>query len=97
MLESFSENEERPSDETVGNSKAADKKKAAFKRKYRESCLSWASQVVLVEEPGANAGDLRATDSIPELGRSPRGGHGNHSSILAWTIHGQRSLAGYVL
>ena len=34
LLESFYENEGRPSDETVGNSKAADKKKAAFKRKY---------------------------------------------------------------
>ena len=42
--------------------------------------------MVLVEEPGANTGDLRATDSIPESGRSPREGHGNHSSILAWTI-----------
>ena len=42
--------------------------------------------MVLVEEPSASAGDLRATDSIPESGRSPRGGHGNHSSILAWTI-----------
>ena len=39
-----------------------------------------------MEEPGANTGDLRATDSIPESGRSPREGHGNHSSILAWTI-----------
>ena len=32
------------------------------------------------------AGD---TDSIPGLGRSPRGGHGNpvqYSSILAWKI-----------
>ena len=25
----------------------------------------------------ANAGDLRDTGSIPVLGRSPRGGHGN--------------------
>ena len=30
-----------------------------------------------------NAGDL---GSIPGLGRSPGGGHGNHSSVLAWRI-----------
>ena len=36
---------------------------------------SWASQVALVvKNPPANAGD---TGSIPGLGRSPRGGHGN--------------------
>ena len=32
---------------------------------------------------------------IPGSGRSPGGGHGNHSSILAWRIHGQGSLGGY--
>ena len=32
----------------------------------------------------ANAED--AAGWIPELGRSPGGGHGNHSSILAWRI-----------
>ena len=30
-----------------------------------------------------NVGDL---GSVPGLGRSPGGGHGNHSSILAWRI-----------
>ena len=25
----------------------------------------------------ANAGDIKDTDSVPELGRSPGGGHGN--------------------
>ena len=30
-----------------------------------------------------NVGDL---GSIPELGRSPGGGHVTHSSILAWRI-----------
>ena len=35
------------------------------------------------EESTHNEGDL---GSIPELGRSPGGGHGNHSSILAWRI-----------
>ena len=38
----------------------------------------WASQVVLVvKNPPAKARDLGDTDSIPGLGRSPGGGHGN--------------------
>ena len=38
----------------------------------------YASQVVLVvKNPCANAGDIRDTGSIPELGRCPDGGHGN--------------------
>ena len=37
-----------------------------------------ASQVVLVvKNPPVNAGDVRDLGSIPGLGRSPRGGHGN--------------------
>ena len=35
------------------------------------------------KESACNAGDLGL---IPGLGRSPEGGHGNHSSILAWRI-----------
>ena len=31
---------------------------------------------------------------IPGLGRSPGGGNGTHSSVLAGKAHGQRSLAG---
>ena len=40
-----------------------------------------------------NAGDL---GSVPRLGRSPGGGHGNplQNSCLE-NLHGQRSLAGY--
>ena len=39
-------------------------------------CL--ASQVgLLVKNPSANAGDVRDAGSIPGLGRSPGGGHGN--------------------
>ena len=50
----------------------------------------WASQVAqVVKNPPANAGDIRDAGSIPELGRCPRRGHGNHSSVLArrtpWT------------
>ena len=40
-------------------------------------------------------GMSRDVGSIPGLGRSPGEGNGNHSSTLAWEIHGQRSLAGY--
>ena len=35
------------------------------------------------KESSCNAGDLGL---IPESGRSPREGNGNHSSILAWRI-----------
>ena len=40
----------------------------------------------------ANAG---AVGSIPGQKDSPGEGNGNHSSILVWEIHGQRSLSGY--
>ena len=62
--------------------------------------MKWASHMVLVvKNPPANAGDIRDMDSIPGLGRSPRGGHGNllqYSCLenpmdrAAWwvTIHG---------
>ena len=39
-----------------------------------------------VKNPPANVGDTGDTGSIPELGRFPGGGHGNHSSVLAWRI-----------
>ena len=39
---------------------------------------SWASQMVLVvKNLPANAGDIRDSGSIPRLGRSPGGRHGN--------------------
>ena len=31
----------------------------------------------MVKNPSANAGDIREVGLIPELGRSPGGGHGN--------------------
>ena len=38
----------------------------------------WVSQVALVvKNPLANAGDVRDMGSIPGLGRSPGGGHGD--------------------
>ena len=46
-----------------------------------------ASQVGLVlENTAANAGDVRDEGSIPGLGRSLGGGHGNHFTILVWRI-----------
>ena len=56
-----------------------------------------ASQVVLVvKNLPASAEDVRDVGSIPGLGRSPGGGHGNplQYSYLE-NLHGQRSLAGY--
>ena len=55
----------------------------------------WGFPVDVGHEELANAGDIRDAGLIHGLGRS-RGGHSDHSSILAWRIpHGQRSLAGY--
>ena len=40
--------------------------------------LCWASQVgLVVKNLPANAGDVKDTGSIPELGRSPGGGNGS--------------------
>ena len=64
-----------------------------FEQMYNDM---WASQLVLVEKNlPANAEDIRNVGLIPGLGRSPGEGHGNHSSVLAWRILGQRSLVGY--
>ena len=35
------------------------------------------SELTVVKNPPANAGDAGDVDSIPRLGRSPRGGNGN--------------------
>ena len=39
-----------------------------------------------VKNPSANAGDIRDVGSIPGLGRSPGGGHGNPLQYSAWKI-----------
>ena len=50
----------------------------------------------MVKNPPANAGNTRDTDSIPGLGRSPGGGHGNPLQYSGLeNPHGQRSLVGY--
>ena len=41
---------------------------------------------LVVKNLCASAGDLRDAGSIPGLGGSPGGGHGNSSSILAWRV-----------
>ena len=40
----------------------------------------------MVKNLSADAGDIRDTGSFRGMGRSPGGGRGNHSSILAWRI-----------
>ena len=40
----------------------------------------------MVKNSPANTGDTRNVGLIPGLARSPGGGNGNHSSILAWEI-----------
>ena len=51
------------------------------------SKFSWASQVALVvKNPPANTGDVRALGSVPGLGGFLGEGNTTHSSILAWKI-----------
>ena len=48
----------------------------------------------VVKNPAINAGDM---GSVPGLGWSPEGGHGNHSSIFAWEIPWTEGPGGYSL
>ena len=61
--------------------------------------FNWASEVVVVKNPPADAGDIRDAGSIPGSERSPGGGHGNpfqysclenpHDRGAWWaTVHG---------
>ena len=40
--------------------------------------------LLVVENPLANAGDIRDMSLIPGLGRSPGGGHGLRNKTLLW-------------
>ena len=40
----------------------------------------------IVKNPPGHAGDIRVMGSVPGLGRSPGGGHGNTLQFLAWRI-----------
>ena len=54
-----------------------------------------ASQVVLgIKNLPANAENIKDVSSIPGSGRSLEEDMATHPSILAWRIHGQRSLVG---
>ena len=49
-----------------------------FMQKISNIFHIWASQVTeMVKNLSANAGDIRDMNSIPGLGRTPRGRHGN--------------------
>lgn len=57
---------------------------------------SWASWVVIVVKNSlAGAGDIRDKGSIPGLGKSPGGGHGNSLWYSYQEAYRQRTLAGY--
>ena len=49
----------------------------------------------MVKNPPAKAGDIRDEGSVPGWGRSPGGGHGNHSGIFAWEIPWTEEPGGY--
>ena len=58
-----------------------------FPENYDFPLWFWVSQVTLVvKNLPANTGDIRDVGSIPGLGRSPGGRHGNPFSILAWRV-----------
>ena len=75
--------------------------RSTFSKNFK-CIVQWASQVALmVKTPPAKAGDIRDLSSIPVLGRSPGGEHGNPLQYSwlenpmdggAWwaTVHGVR-------
>ena len=62
--------------------------------KSRKSNLLKDPRILLGFLP-TSAGDVRDTGAVPVSGRSPRGGHGTHSSMLACIVPWTESLAGY--
>ena len=48
--------------------------------------MRWHPPLPVIKNPPPNPGDIRDPGSVPGLGGSPGGGHGAHSSILAWRI-----------
>ena len=51
--------------------------------------------VLVVKNSPANGGGVRVMGSIPGLGGSPGGRHGNPLQYSCLENHGQRSLEGY--
>ena len=60
----------------------------------RSTRFQASQEVLVVKNLPANSGDLRDVNSIPGSGRAPGGGHGTHSSILAWRIPGTEEPGG---
>ena len=52
-------------------------KKNVYTKKKKSMYIGVSQVALVVKNPPDTAGDIRDTGSIPELGRSPRGGHGN--------------------
>ena len=60
----------------------------------RSTRFQSSQEELVVKNLPANSGDLRDANSIPGSGRAPGGGHGTHSSILAWRIPGTEEPGG---
>ena len=58
-------------------------------------CRRASQMALVVKNPPISAGEVGDLGSIPGLERPPGGGQGNPSSVLAWRLHGQRSLVAY--
>ena len=50
---------------------------------------------LVVKNPLASAGDIRDVGLMPVQKDPLEESLATHSSVLAWKIHGQRSMAGY--
>ena len=60
-------------------------------------CNIWASQVALVKNPSANAGDIRDVGLVSRSGRIPWRMIWQHTPVfLSGKSHGQRGLVGYI-
>ena len=64
---------------------------------WEDPLEAWQPAPVLLSFPGGSndkksACIVKDLGSIPGLGRSPGGGHGNHSSILAWSVPMDRGI-----
>ena len=72
------------SEDGMSRSKVSGRKSFLF---FPLPCSTQASQAVLVvKNPPANAGFVRDAGSSSGSASPPGGGHGTHSSILAWRI-----------